>query len=267
MANLAEGGITITSNCKNLFIDLKEKILNNPDFSYESGPSFSDWDDGSMNIHFCVRWTCCSAFGFIDSLMADEQYIYRQELIDAEISGWQDQSSNLVFAWYRKAPGEVTIMDIDLYEVLALESDNDFWGTMRFIFPKLPAPGKALVFSSDFRINVFSKYEISPKLTLYTLLINYEKYDIKCTFTHDDNGIIEGEYFGEIYNEKFRDERNKMPAEVYKSEPGPGFYVFRGKSIYLTYDDVVHNPEESYSVRHIIRVILYFFSVRTKTII
>ncbi|OGU16685.1 MAG: hypothetical protein A2076_06585 [Geobacteraceae bacterium GWC2_53_11] len=259
MANLAEGGITITSNCKNLFIDLKEKILNNPDFSYESGPSFSGGDAGSMDICFYGRWSCCFAFEYIDSLIADEQYIYRQDLIDAEISGWQEEFSNFVFAWYRKAPGEVTITELDPYEVLGLDSDDDFWGAMGLIVPKLPELGETLEFSVDFRINVISKNEISHQLTRYALIINYVDYDIECTFTCDEDGEIDGESFAERYAEKWRDEHYKMYTEMCKSNPRPGYYEEMEKYYYMTYYGVEHDIEQSNAVRQLIRPILYEF--------
>lgn len=258
MANLAVGGINITSKNENLFIDLKEKIKNNPDFAYEGGPDFLT-SDGRLQIDFNGRWDCNFAWEYIDSLMADTQYIYRQELINAEISGWQEEFSCGIFEWYRKAPGETELTSVDPYKDHGLFGPDDFWGAILLIVPKLPEPGETLQISDDFSITVLSKNEISPQLTRYTIAIKYGEYDIECTFTDDDDEFV-GENFAETYSKELRDESYKLFSEIYNSGSRPGFYDEEmNKSLYETYYGVIHKPYESNSARDIIRQILYKF--------
>jgi len=78
--------LTIFSDNADFINDISVKIHDEPAFCYDSEPDICI-EDGQLRVGFTCRWTCEDAWYFLDNLMADQSYQFRQVLIDSSIRG------------------------------------------------------------------------------------------------------------------------------------------------------------------------------------
>ena len=113
MANIAEGFVTIKSSSEALLDDLRTKVETGPfKIFHYGGPVDIDVfgkKEGELTIGFTGRWNCSAAWSFFDTLMADVNYTYADDLVRAEIRGTEREDGAGYSVDVHKAPGERAI--------------------------------------------------------------------------------------------------------------------------------------------------------------
>ncbi len=113
MANIAEGFVTIKSSSEALLDDLRTKVETGPfKIFHYGGPADIDVfgkKEGELTIGFTGRWNCSAAWSFFDTLMADVNYTYADDLVRAEIRGTEIEDGAAYSVDVHKAPGERAI--------------------------------------------------------------------------------------------------------------------------------------------------------------
>lgn len=194
MANIASGLVIIKSKDKKFLNDLKTKISEGP-FSY-SEPADIAINVDSLEVNFTGRWSCASAWDFLDELISNKKYLYQKQFIDSVITGTGDESSLNYHERVSKGKGQSLLTREDIAE------DVDFWGALSKAVPMLPKVGKSITIGAYVNITV-----VSHKKTQYELSIDFQCQHVDCTFTVDKEGIVEGRQYSD------EDEDNNSPED------------------------------------------------------
>lgn len=223
MANIADGYLFIKSKNKELLKDLAKRIKDSPGyFSYGGSTDIQESDD-CINVYFTGRWDCSSAWSYFDSLMIDEEYPYREALVESEIEGKEsEEGSRYALEIFKPADQHLIIReDTSERKAWELEWDDDEEAESEL----------RTVSSEEDSINEAIKKQINKIKTLPNIdneMANFETIanefkkilDIKMTAT-ETNGFWEGsdpECGNDLYSiEYFRDDIRDHGTSFFKN--------------------------------------------------
>lgn len=159
MANLAFGGIEITSSDKGLLQNLRKVAENSVAFAYDgSEPEFYE-EENLLEICFWGAWNCTKGFDVIEELLDDPNYPHQAALVLADVYGWQDEQSWLC-STFSKKPGDKHFTYCNLHDGVYTICD-----ALKHFVPYLPAAGRTMEFGV-IELKVVSKRKVKASSTV-----------------------------------------------------------------------------------------------------
>lgn len=188
MANVAEGTLLIQGASKALLKDLKARILKGP-FNYETTAQVL-MDNDAMEVHFQGRWTCLSAWDYLDELLADKKYPHRAAFIGASLRGTGQEPGCDYSETVTKRPGEKKLTRVDGTEASGNAEDwqqMDFWQALGQLMPKLAKTKSRKKLPNGTVVTIVSRSATRTKLS-----IAFGCQTVQCTLSVNKKGVVKG---------------------------------------------------------------------------
>ena len=113
MANISNGWMVVESAKKDFLEDLKLKIEASPHFNY-GGECDANILKDSLEVGFTGRNTCQNAWDYLFGLIEDEEYQFRNDLINAHLSGSGNADGDDYSEEILKESGQKIILQMDI---------------------------------------------------------------------------------------------------------------------------------------------------------
>lgn len=188
MANVAEGTLLIEGASKALLKDLKARILKGP-FNYQIAAQIV-MDDDSMEVDFQGRWTCLSAWDYLDELLADKKYPHRAAFIGARLRGTGQEPGCDYSETVTKGPGESKLTRVDGIEEGGSDEgwqQLDFWQAIGQLMPKIAKTKVRKKLGNGTVVTI-----VSRTATRTTLSIAFGCQTVQCTVSVNKKGVVKG---------------------------------------------------------------------------